>query len=92
VLVEQARLQAAEGLLEQAVETLAFALAHPATEEQTRALAERTLTTLCARLPAERAEAARSRGRTRSLDEVLAARQHHRPTDAPPRALATVRE
>ncbi len=69
VLVEAAQLLA-EKDKEKAIEVLAFALEHPATEERTREDAARILADLAADLPPEIASAARRRGKEGDLKRV----------------------
>lgn len=72
VLDGMAGLLAAQGQDEQALEILAFALAHPAGEQQSRADMERLQSEVAARLPARTAQAAQQRGLAGSLAEIIA--------------------
>jgi len=78
VLVESAWLLAEEGEAERAIENLAFALQHPATETRTREKAQDLLNRLSARLSPEAATAAQERGRNSKLEDVIA-RKVYRP-------------
>ena len=56
---------------EQAIELLALALHHPASEYETRGKASRLLDKLASRLPAELAAAAQERGQLKILETVI---------------------
>ncbi|MCG3210421.1 MAG: hypothetical protein FOGNACKC_04052 [Anaerolineae bacterium] len=61
-----------EEQLEQAAEVLAFVSHYPATDDRVRDGAAELLNQIAARLPAPAAEAARSRGATLAVEEVVA--------------------